>query len=267
MATSESTGLAWSAPERLDEDNQDIDRAIREGVPDHIRLRHPHPVWDQREVPSCVSCAVTTAMEVLDARQGRTVRLSPLFNYFLARPNLALSDIEIAQALRSVVDDGVAPLASHPHVFTPEGAQRQPSDLARAKAKEFRLAPQIQWSSFDFKWPYRPVSNSAAVEAWKAPLAVGYPLILGFVIGPNAARLALPGEATLSDLDHNSRGHAVVVIGYDDHALGPNSGAFRIKDSRGPGIGQHGEWWIPYPLVRRGVARELWIVTDISYGA
>ncbi len=258
-----STGLAWSSPEELDAPSIDIERAISDGLPDHIRLRHPFPVRDQGEIPCCVSCTVATAMEILDAKRDHALRLSALFNYVRARLNQA--EIGISQGLVVAVNEGIAPFVDHPHPFTQGGARVQPTELAKLRAREHRLAPRERLGGLITERPYRPASKPRRVEDWKRPLAAGFPLILGFTLGEKAEGLEQPGEHFLRGLDSVGPGHAVVVHGYDDHALGARRGAFRVKDSRGPEVGKRGSWWIPYAIVEAGVARELWIITNLSY--
>ena len=258
------SGLRPANPARSRSNPWEITGALSGQLPSRIELPHPFEPWNQALLPCCVSCAISVCMETLDARDGVARRLSPLFNYWFARPfRDTLSAVEVQRALRSASTHGISPPSHHPVDFTREGARREPSADAIEEAKQLRLR-YFPEDDDDHTELYFDLSNPTEVADWLRPLAAGFPMIVGFRPGASYWELREQGREVLSTSAGGNDFHAAVAIGYDRNALGPKNGAIRIKDSRGAQFGMKGEWWLPFELVQSGFSDEVWVLTTIS---
>jgi hypothetical protein len=239
----------------------DLTRAARGGDASVALLPIVRPPWDQGRVPCCVSIAVATCMEILDARTAGVTLLAPLFNYFLARSDrTALADIEIRDGIKSAVSFGISALPLHPAPMTPAGAAVPPSREAVADASLRRL---VGFDPRRNRFAYWAVPDPSSPEAWRAAISSGFPIVFGFWM--TAAYLALSGtdvHGPVAGLSSIGKGHACVVVGYSDSMHG---GALLVRDSRGGSFGDRGMWWFPYPLLASGVVREAWVITKNTY--
>jgi hypothetical protein len=224
-----------------------------------LRLRHflpihPRAVVNQGpDVPCCVSCAFTTAMETLDANWPQ---LSSLYQYWTAR---SLAQVSNSPSLRELtLEEGQVPLSTkgicdltfHPAEFTATGAARPPSDAANRDAEKQRLKTNFVGT---LPVPRRRMITPNEANL-KTELLANRPVILGF-------RLPADFEELLSG--NNNRwlseavqpktpptGHAVLVCGFDD-----GERAFCVQDSRGNGFGECGKWWMGYRIVNSRFAQ------------
>jgi hypothetical protein len=202
---------------------------------------------DQRDVPCCVSIALTAAMQFV----GSTPLLAPLFNYFLSRLNSAvIDDIEIADAFRSAMNRGVCSEGFHKLPFDTASALLAPSVDAMADALSRRLVPAAGKPSF---------GRVKVEEAqWKAAIESSVPVLMGFFMSPEYEKILQGTMSILNSPTSRLNGHACLVIGYDD---GPQE--FTIRDSRGPGVGVTGTWQLPYSRLAEGFIFESWAVTAV----
>lgn len=231
-----------------------------EPVPPRASLRHPFAVRDQAEVPCCVSVVVATCMEILDAQRGRTIELSPLFHYWIARSNpLELKVLDPRTALQAASTIGICRRDLHDPPFDAEGAARSPSDEARADAERQRLAG---YDVSSMRMQYSVVTGPRA-RACKAAIARGVPVMLAFWV--TSAYRALSAARPIHGPPPRERsddGHAVTLVGYDD-----GRGSFLAKDSRGASFGKKGHWQMPYSVMESPLVHEAWILERIQYDA
>jgi C1A family cysteine protease len=55
-------------------------------------------------------------------------------------------------------------------------------------------------------------------------------------------------------------GHAVLCVGYDN-----GKGNFKIRNSWGPGVGDHGYFYMPYEYVtNRQLANDFWVINAVK---
>lgn len=203
---------------------------------------------DQREIPCCVAIALTTAMEFV----GATGPLSPLFNYFLSRRDPAvIDDVEIFDAFRSAVLDGVCARSLHSPDFDEPAALATPSSAAVEEALAHRLKPTpLGLASFG--------RVAIDVTEWKATISKSLPVLFGFSMSPeyDAIRNGLTTE--LASPSERGAGHTVLAIGFDDAAE-----HFIVRDSRGPAVGVAGTWNLPYARISQTFIFESWVVTAV----
>jgi len=202
---------------------------------------------DQKDVPCCVSIALTTAMQFV----GSTPPLAPLFNYFLSRLNSAvIDDVEIVDAFRSTMNRGVCREVFHRLPFDTASALLAPSVDAMADALGQRLIPVAGEPSF------RRVRVEEA--QWKAAIESSVPVLVGFFMSPEYERILQGMTSVLDSPTSRLNGHACLVIGYDD-----GTQEFTVRDSRGTGVGATGMWQLPYGRLAEGFIFESWAVTAV----
>jgi len=145
-----------------------------------ITLPHPFPARAQGDVPCCVSMAIVGAMETLDAQYVPAIELSPLFHYYVARPDRRwLSYLSIRDGLQTAVSYGVCRSQLHTPLYTREGAQQAPSQQARDDARNQRL---VGYDPSKRRLAYWLLQNSDAVSEWKHAIASRLPIVAGLWI-------------------------------------------------------------------------------------
>lgn len=217
-------------------------------LPPRVELAHPFPSRDQGAVPCCVSASIAVCLEVLGARAGR--RLSPLYHYYVARGGTEeLDEIDFTTGLRAAAERGLCRDALHGAPFSPAGARQAPSAAAeRDGPRQVLVLDDEQGADL---WPRL---HADALEDWRAALAKGCPILLGF--RATAAYWKLKGGGAVHppiEPGDEGEGHAVAVLGYDDRKFG---GSLLIKDSRGPRFGEGGRWYLPYEILSYGPFEE-----------
>ena len=243
-------------------DGRDIEFAVRRDVvtPPRAMLRHPFAVRDQGEVPCCVSVAIATCMEILDARRGRAIELSSLFHYFCSRVDPSeLKLLDPRTALRAASTTGLCRRDLHDPTCDAAGAAARPSEEAFADAENQRLAG---YDPSAMRMQYSVMTGSI-VESCRNALARGVPVIVAFWV-TSAYRAISAGRPTHGPppAEASEEGHAVAVIGYDD-----TMEVFHVKDSRGAGFGQRGLWRMPYSVMSSRLVHEAWALERIQYDA
>jgi hypothetical protein len=228
------------------------------------------PPHDQlKQVPCCVSCAITKGMEAIDAARGSSIRLSPMYNYYFSRPNrTGWPWLTFHDGFRSATQDGVASLAAYPATFMKSQFDSNVPQSARNDAQRHKV--HVKNPSIGDRG-YWKLARSDRVNEWKSTIDQGWPVLLGMRVSEDYRRLdhdhrdPLP-TATLpvggSPLT-NAR-HAIAILGYQENDEGS---AFRVSDSRGSRFGEDGRWWLPYQLVITSLVIEAWTLRYITYGA
>lgn len=234
-------------------------RGTVRALPQRVRLHHPFAPRAQGEVPCCVSAALAVCMEVLQARRAAPRRLSVLYHYFVARGGgPELLPIDFVSALRAASMPGVCRQDLFAPPFTLEGARRPPPPAADRDAACQRLLLHDERDGTVLCQPL----ESDALEEWRAALAAGYPILLGFWTTPAYWRLRTGGRAHPPiNTDERGDGHAVAVLGYDDDVLG---GALHIKDSRGERFASSGCWYLPYDILACGPFDEAYALMRVE---
>ncbi len=229
-----------------------------------VVLEHPFPARNQNEVPCCVSCAVTVCMEILDARNPPQTELSPLYHYFVTRPRSdQLVDLTIREGLASAAARGISATAHHNPLFSRAGALQPPGDSARSDALRHRLVAisPVPTNPPTFRPEYYLLPNTNRVAGWTAALTREMPIIMGFWLTAGYDALSFTNNVLNGQsLATSERGHAVVILGFDD-----DRERFLVKDSRGAEKGVEGHWWLPYQLADTHLVAEAWAVGKITY--
>ena len=126
--------------------------------------------------------------------------------------------------------------------YDPLNCEQQPSSQVLETAKQFRIS---DWSRV----------NTKEVDALKAELFQGNPIVFGMFISPSFYRLK---SGVFKDTaESSSGGHAMVLVGYDD-----DLGAFKILNSWGENWGEHGFGWISYAALMARIQNAFVISVD-----
>jgi hypothetical protein len=225
-------------------------------------LTIPFPPIVQGSASCCVGAALTSAMEILDARNGEAIELSPLFNYYTARRSPgSTGSVEIRRSLQAATSHGVCARQLHERSrgpFAREDALVRPTDAAKRDARARRL---LESNPNTNMLGYYRVDGAARAHKWKTALRKGCPIVFGFY--PTQAYAALSGTddflvADVSEDVGGREGHAALVVG-------ERAGKFRIRDSQGTEFCDKGYWYLAADVVETGWVVESWALAHISF--
>lgn len=202
-------------------------------------------VLDQDKLPCCVSCALGSAMEILNPSWPA---LAPLFHYHVARfEEIGVSDgegfLNLPNALATLAKTGICSKDLHgdPHgaFYTDEGAREKVSNDARIDAFGRRGRS------------YLPVDGPSKAVWICEQLRQNRPVVIGFQLPISYESSFLDSSSAWLDPSSSlsSAGHCVLATGYNDHLGGPAKGAIHIQDSHGTGRFAEGRWWMGYRVV------------------
>lgn len=223
----------------------------------HSKLLEPRPVLDQGDVLCCVSVAVTAAMEIVDHADGASRVLSPLYHYYLARPNPADdSGLVPSRGLMVASVSGVARLALHAPPLTKAGAAVKPDGQAYADGPKQRIDGGVIAGVYG----YRRVPPNTEMSQWKAALMAKHPVVLVIWLSDGYDRITAANPRHEDVVGVTANAHAVVITGFSDTVK-----AFWIRDSRGTAFGTDGHWYLPYALVNSTLVVESWVVSKLTY--
>jgi hypothetical protein len=197
-------------------------------------------------------------MEILDARAGDVTELSPLFHYYVARPNPAsLAQLSLREGFAAAGSSGICRRTLHDQPIDPGGAGVRPSPQARADARRRRIAFDVTTR----QWEYRRVPDANRTQHAREAIRRGMPVAFGFWLTP--AYGAIEQTANVhppAARDGSNTAHAVVGIGFDN-----GRSQFLVKDSQGAAFAADGHWWLPFALVETDVVFEAWTVDRLTY--
>jgi hypothetical protein len=207
----------------------------------HQISRLPGGIFDQGVLPCCVSCALSSAMEVALPEQ---LSLAPLFHYHVTRfDNAGAADdgsLVFESGMGTLLNQGICQKRLHDLPLDGASALARPSDDAfrdgRSRALR-RVGKRAPWE--------QPTGISNAV--WiRDRLNEDRPVIVGFQLPQSYPGSFLDTQHRWADpngMPLSGKGHCVIAVGYTD-GLG-----FRIQDSRGPETFDRGYWWMGYAIV------------------
>ncbi len=212
---------------------------------------HMPPPGFQSQQNSCVAWvsayAVKTYQEKIEQRYQLIARGQPDWKRIFS-PAFVYNQINqgrdggatLVDALNLLSSRGALSWSEMP--YNPDDYQRLPSASQLEQARRYRIA---YW---------RQVNVAAPMEL-KSHLQAGYPIMIGAMIDDGLYRLGnqevwkQPGGQSLG-------GHALVLVGYDDHKQ-----AFKVLNSWGPKWSSQGYGWISYGHFAK-VVREGYVAKD-----
>ncbi|HYB40436.1 MAG TPA: C1 family peptidase, partial [Candidatus Methylomirabilis sp.] len=205
------------------------------------------PVYDQGQLGSCTANAIGAAIQFDQMKEKLPDVFTPsrLFIYYNERviEGTVQSDsgAQIRDGIKSVAKQGGCPEKLWPYdiaKFTDK-----PSAACYTEAAKHRVVS------------YQRVAQNA--NQMKGCLASGFPFVFGFTVYESFESDAVAKTGQVPMPAHGEQvlgGHAVMAVGYDDHAQ-----RFTVRNSWGTGWGHKGYFTIPYAyLLDRGLSSDFW---------
>ena len=200
-----------------------------------LRAQCP-PVYDQGALGSCSGNAIAAAVDFERMKQGESfITPSRLFIYYNERvdENTIKSDsgAMIRDGMKSVNKPGVCKESNWPYVIS--RFTRKPTKKCYAEALNYQTLKYLR--------------ISRNISQWKACLASGYPVILGFSVYESfeSETTAKTGVVTIPLSDEKALGgHAVVCVGYDTYRS-----CLIVRNSWGETWGDRGYFYLPFEYI------------------
>ena len=231
-------------------------------LPASIDLRqYCSPIENQGSLGSCTANATVGLVEYFERRaHGRFIDASRLFLYKATRDLLHWSG-DTGAFLRSTMGAlglfGVPPEEYWPYNIA--SFDIEPSSFLYSFAGNYKA---IKYYRLDPSGT-PPATLLARI---KANLTHGLPPIYGFTVYNSISQAATSGKIPYpASSDRVIGGHAMLVVGYDDHMTITNTnngatttGAFITRNSWGTAWGDHGYGYLPYDYVTHRLAVDFW---------
>lgn len=234
-------------------DSRDHPYALNNTVPvvNQVDLRsYCSPIDDQGQLGSCTGNAIAGAIDLIDRRNGRGLRVSRMFIYYQER----LLENDVYYDNGAYIRDGIkacytygAPLEN----IWPYDASRwatRPSSAAYSDAQQRKVTGYSRCADF------------AAV---KNALTAGNPVVVGFNVYSSfeSNSVAATGIMPYPNTQRETLlgGHAVCLVGFNDA-----HGWFIARNSWGPNWGDHGYFYMPYQVIQNtAMSSDFWVINSV----
>lgn len=223
-------------------------------LPDHTDLRsYCSPVEDQEQIGSCTANSATSAMELLAIKMGKSrVNFSRLFLYYAERVKVEHGDptddsgCQIRDTMKSLADFGTCAETTWPYAM--DKFSENPPPAAWTEALSHKIIA------------YYRVNGLTGI---KQCIAEGYSVVAGFSVpesmdSDDVAKTGIllypkKGEQIIG-------GHAVHLVGYDDHTQ-----LICFQNSWGTSWGDAGFGYLPYKYFTTGLASDFWTIRNEEF--
>jgi hypothetical protein len=204
---------------------------------------------DQKDLPCCVSCALSSAMETMNSGGPE---LSPLFHYYVTRYDNSGANADgylyLDNGLETLTSEGICQRDLHSPPFTLAGEATRPSAEAYADALTRALGRQ------GMRVRYRSVDGPSRTSVIREELAQDHPVVIGIQLPMGYPTSFLNPRFEWLDPENPPRslsGHCVLAVGYNDGRT-----SIHIQDSHGSDAFDRGLWWMGYRVVDSSVVQE-----------
>jgi len=215
-------------------------------TPDHVDLTEfEPPIFDQSGKNSCVAEAVIAAMMMTEKRAGRDViQLSRLFAYWNSRKAHLMNNFDMGTSIRICVEQIRKVGICHEEFWGyDEPVNKKPRVNAYMESVPY----------WDYRYMKIKETGQARVEAVKAALAEGCPVLFGTLIPSDFGKFPRR-DMDLRPKDHEKflGGHAMLIVGY---TIMNGIVWFLVRNSWGDDFGnagriELGEEWIKWDATR-----------------
>lgn len=202
------------------------------------------PAYDQGQLGSCTGNGCARVDQYAHIAQGFQDKKTPsrLFIYYFARTD-------------KKVDSG----ASVRNAFKVLRNQGAPDEIAWPyRIGKFAVEPTAYAKNLAIKRTvYEYAGIPMNVDAIRATLAQGYPIVFGFTVFDSFEGPKIAYDGLMAMPVKNERivgGHCTVIDGYDDKS---RNGDFNVVNSWGPAWGLNGSFKMPYDFL--GYCSDGWI--------
>lgn len=202
-------------------------------MPSNSLIKYIRYIPSQHNIDCCTSSSVLLAAEIIMSTNGQYILFSRLYLYYMTRMlhnGLFTKGAHLRDTLSTLSKYGCAVDSDWP--FISAFADIEPYPYIIAKAVDYKLFS----------------SESIHLSEIKTYIDKNTPVIIGIAVGTLFWQISgkmnthryMPVDGTLN---LQTRGHSVVIVGYDDDL---NGGSWIIANSLGPTWGEHGYAAIPY---------------------
>ena len=199
-------------------------------------------IVDQHDVPCCVSCALGTAVEILNPSYPP---LSPLFHYYVTRYEAGGADpdgsLVLTSALGTLATRGICSARLHNPPFSPAGAATVPTPEARADGQSRALVRR------GVRRRYMAAAGPSRAAWTREQLANNHPVVIGILLPQGYPQAFLNSKYEWLNPDSakaSTSGHCLAVVGFSDIRQ-----AVHVQDCRGNVAMDGGRWWLGYRVL------------------
>jgi C1A family cysteine protease len=230
-----------------------------------LRPQFPWAPYDQGPIGSCTANAIAGAIQFDRAKGKQTPDFTPsrLFIYYNERSVehsiAADAGAMIRDGIKSVAKQGACKETTWPYDPTPANPQTHLFPPHSPPATKAPAAAYHEAETYRAMAYYRVQQSLAQM---KGCLAEGFPFVFGFSVYQNIYD-ASGNPVTVLPMPSGSQigGHAVLAVGYDDAKQ-----LFTIRNSWGPGVQDHGYFYMPYAYVSDPtMANDFWTVRGMTH--
>ena len=225
-------------------------------LPTSVDLRsYASPIDDQGNLGSCTGNAIAGAIDLIDQKNNKRIRVSRLFVYYQER----VLEHNVYYDAGAYIRDGIkacytwgAPLES----LWPYNINKwatTPSTAAYTDALTRKIVS------------YAKCANFTAV---KNAIASGTPVVIGFTVydsfeGPQCTTTGVMPYPNVNR-EQILGGHAVCIVGYSDNFRSTGQGYFIVRNSWGTSWGDGGYFYMPYAvLTNTNMSSDFWTISGV----
>jgi C1A family cysteine protease len=220
-------------------------------VPTHVDLRNwASPIDDQGQLGSCTGNAIAGAIDLIDRKNNKSLRVSRLFIYYQER----LLEGTIGSDNGAYIRDGIKSCYTW-------GAPLE--TLAPYNISQFAVKPSVAAYADAANRKVTGYQRCADFATVKNAVAAGNPVIIGFMVYSSfeSASVAATGIMPYPNVAREQLlgGHAVCIVGYDD-----SKSWFIVRNSWGTGWGDRGYFYMPYQVIQNtAMSSDFWTISGV----
>jgi C1A family cysteine protease len=220
-------------------------------IPTHVDLRnYASPIDDQGQLGSCTGNAIAGAIDLIDKKNNKSLRVSRLFIYYQER----LLEGDINQDNGAYIRDGIKACYTY-------GAPLE--TLAPYNINQFAVKPSNAAYADALNRKVTGYQKCANFSAVKNALAIGNPVVVGFDVYSSFESYSVAATGIMpypnTRREQLLGGHAVCLVGYDDARSW-----FIARNSWGTSWGDKGYFYMPYQVIQNtSMSSDFWVISAV----